>query len=268
MDFVVVGFGVGALGVWLGVLMRGWLAARGERAAWCASDPAVAAYERASAAEYRGAGQAFLAAGCAVVLATVGGLVGALDDRTGALLVATTATVAALGILLWGYLYRSRNPMPRRPRRRQPVEDGTGVPALGADLAADAPVGGVLVLTAVDDAAEPDGSHPSEEAPMPAAVREPGGAEVAAEDAVAAPEHPVPAEVESAHERPDADAPAEDSDAAPGEAERRDMGAAANGHPGDAAVADEGKVVEFAGRGARTGRGEVVSDNEEGADER
>src|SRR5687768_948620 len=86
VDFVVVGFGVGALGILLGVILGGLVAGRCERAVARTADPAVAAYERANAAEYRGAGQAFIAAGGAVALATVGGLAGALDDRTGALL--------------------------------------------------------------------------------------------------------------------------------------------------------------------------------------
>jgi hypothetical protein len=51
-----------------------------------------------------------------MLLATVAGLVGSLDDRTGAFLVTTTATVSAVGILLAGYLQRVRHPTP--PRRR------------------------------------------------------------------------------------------------------------------------------------------------------
>ena len=116
MDFVVVGFGLGALGVLLGVVMLGWLAPRSQRAAARASSPDDAARCQAVAAEHRGTGQAFLYAGGAMLLATVGALVGSLDDRTGAFLVATTATVAAVGILLAGYLQRARNPVP--PRRR------------------------------------------------------------------------------------------------------------------------------------------------------
>jgi hypothetical protein len=115
VDFVVVGFGLGALGVLLGVVMLGWLAPRSQRAAARVSSPEAAARGRAIAAEHRGTGRAFLYAGGAMLLATVAGLVGSLDDRTGALLVTTTATVSAVGILLAGYLQRVRNPMP--PRR-------------------------------------------------------------------------------------------------------------------------------------------------------
>ena len=73
MDFVVVGFGLGALGVLLGVVMLGWLAPRSQRAAARVSAPDDAARRRAVAAEHRGTGQAFLYAGGAVLLATVAG---------------------------------------------------------------------------------------------------------------------------------------------------------------------------------------------------
>jgi len=116
VDFVVVGFGLGALGVLLGVIILGWLAPRSRRAAARVSSAYDAARYRAVAAEHRGTGQAFLYAGGAMLLATVAGLLGSLDDRTGALLVTTTATVAVVGILLGGYLQRARNPVP--PRRR------------------------------------------------------------------------------------------------------------------------------------------------------
>jgi hypothetical protein len=121
VDFVVVGLGLGALGVLLGVVMLGWLAPRAQRAARTAS-PEDAARHLAVAAERRGTGHAFLYAGAALLLATTGGLVGALDDRTGALLVTTTATVAAVGILLAGFLHRARNPVPRRRRPSRAVE--------------------------------------------------------------------------------------------------------------------------------------------------
>ena len=127
MDFVVVGFGLGALGVLLGVVMLGWLAPRSQQAAARVSTPDDAARHRAVAAERHGTGQAFLYAGGAMLLATVAGLVGSLDDRTGAFLVTTTATVAAIGILLVGYLQRVRNPMPARRRARSAPVASTSI---------------------------------------------------------------------------------------------------------------------------------------------
>nr|MBA3451262.1 hypothetical protein [Chloroflexia bacterium] len=110
----------------------------------------------AAAAEWRGAGQAFLSAGGAVILATIGALAGGLDDRTGALLIATVATVGALSILLWGYLYRSRHPMPPRPRpRRHALRDpdvapGTGLASAGSGAESLLATGAVLAAPSAE----------------------------------------------------------------------------------------------------------------------
>ena len=138
MDFVVVGLGLGALGVLLGVVMLGWSAPRAQRAAARAASADDAARDLAVAAEQRGTGQAFLYAGAAMLLATTGGLAGALDDRTGALLVTTTATVSAIGILLGGYLHRARHPVPRRRGPSPAAEPSAPV--------AEQPVSASLVL--------------------------------------------------------------------------------------------------------------------------
>src|SRR5688572_27179216 len=101
VDFVVVGFGLGALTILCGLALLG-VAARGwERAAERAPSPADAARDLATAADRRHLGQTVLYAGGAILLATMGALAGSLDDRTGAYFVATTATVAAVGALYW-----------------------------------------------------------------------------------------------------------------------------------------------------------------------
>ena len=155
MDFVVVGFGLGALGVLLGVVMLGWLAPRAQRAAGRSSYLDDAAHDLAIAAEHRRLGQAFLYAGAAMLLATIAGLAGALDDRTGALLVATTATVAAVGIVLGGYLHHARNPAPRRrgpsPARETPKPEADPLPNLSFVLA-DATSGSPMSLDDGEDA--------------------------------------------------------------------------------------------------------------------
>jgi hypothetical protein len=118
VDFVVVGFGVGALGLLLGVVCLAWGARRYDQATRPAP-PATPSRDLHGAIALRDAGQVFLSAGGAILLATIGALVTALDDATGALVVTTTITVAALGILLWAFLHRARIPflMPRpRPR--------------------------------------------------------------------------------------------------------------------------------------------------------
>ncbi len=129
MDFVVVGLGLGALGVLVGVIVYGPIAGRWERAATRTREPAAVAYAYTMTSSRRGAGQALLGAGGAILLATIGALAGSLDDRTGAYLVVTTATIAALGLIIWGYLHRVRNPAPPR-RQSRPA-----VPQLAADRA-------------------------------------------------------------------------------------------------------------------------------------
>lgn len=168
VDFVVVGFGLGAAGVLLGVLVTGWLAGRSERAAAAAPSPVAAAHGLAAAAERRGAGQAFLYAGGAVILATVGGLAGGLDDRTGALLIATVVTVGVLGILCWGYLYRARHPMPPRPRRQalRAPDSAPGAGPASAGSAADPFLTSGSVFAATGETIWPD-SQDTDVAEMP-----------------------------------------------------------------------------------------------------
>jgi hypothetical protein len=151
VDFVVIGFGLGALGVLLGVVMLGWLAPRSQRAATRVSSADDAIRFRAIAAEHRGTGQALLYAGGAMLLATVAGLMGTLDDRTGAFLVTTTATVAAVGILLGGYLQRARNPIP--PRRRIDSVPAASMPLKAAPPPAGTPRFLTNESTLIDDPA-------------------------------------------------------------------------------------------------------------------
>jgi hypothetical protein len=117
LDFVVVGLTLGALAVLAGVILLGWETGRWQRHAARAESSATAARYIAIAADRRSTGEALLYAGAAIVLATVGALVGSLDDRTGAFFVVTTVTVAAGGILLRAYLHRARHPIPVAPRR-------------------------------------------------------------------------------------------------------------------------------------------------------
>jgi hypothetical protein len=132
VDFVVVGLGLGACAVLAGVILLGWSLPRAEGIVAAASDPDAIARGDAAVAATRGAGQVMLSAGGAIFLATAGALAGSLDDRTGAFLVVTTVTVAALGILVWGYRNRNRIPwlMPRRGERAVPAPATVASPAI------------------------------------------------------------------------------------------------------------------------------------------
>jgi hypothetical protein len=135
VDFVVVGFGLGALAILIGVLMHGWLARRWQRSAARAATEDDRAADLATAAWRRDSGQALLTSGSALLIATVGALAGGLNDRIGAFFVTTTATVAALGLLLWGFLYRARHPAPPPRRARATGPSETQADAMSARVA-------------------------------------------------------------------------------------------------------------------------------------
>jgi hypothetical protein len=118
VDFLVVGLGLGALSILSGIVMVTLMVWRWERAARRATVPEERRYHVACAGSRNASGQALIVVGVVILLATIGAVAGSLDDRTGSLLVATTATVAGLGLIVRDFLYRARNPMPRRPRAR------------------------------------------------------------------------------------------------------------------------------------------------------
>lgn len=161
MDFVVVGLGLGALAILGGVVLLGIVAGHWDRQAARAAAPDSAAYGQAIAGERRAFGLSLIWAGGAMFLATIGALAGSLDDNTGALLVATTATVAALGILVREYFYRVRHPRPRRPRPQSAAPTQSGVALAAATSGArQAPIAdcedeGLAVEPVPEDAPEP-----------------------------------------------------------------------------------------------------------------
>jgi hypothetical protein len=204
VDFVVVGFGVGALGLLLGVVCLAWGARQYGQAQRTAphSGPNRAL---GGAMALRDAGQVFLSAGGAILLATVGALVTSLDDATGALVVTTTITVAALGILLWVFLHRARIPylMPR-PRPRPAVARAERQPARGAPAMPMAMVAAMAKpLTFNADGAEAEGADaepaaaPASETADDATAGGIAGHEAPAADAA------IPEDAVSAEELPD-----------------------------------------------------------------
>lgn len=178
MDFLVVGLGLGALAILGGIVMVTLIAWRSERAARRATRLEDQRYHVASAAARNAAGQALIAAGAMILLATVGAIAGSLDDRTGSLLVATTATVAAIGLVVRDFLYRARNPMPRRPRTRPletpvatsptrtgPLSAGQAVVSSRADSSDVEPAPGEAVAARGVEPMLETTSHEPEEAP-------------------------------------------------------------------------------------------------------
>lgn len=116
MDFVVIGLGLGALALLAGLALLCLVAPRWSRRAAAATHPADAVYARAVGAERQATGQSLLAVGGVLLLTTVGGVSAGLDDKTGALVLSSVATVAALGLVGWDALYRRQHPRP--PQRR------------------------------------------------------------------------------------------------------------------------------------------------------
>lgn len=131
MDFVVVGLILGAVAVLAGVALLGWTAPRAGRAVTRATSPREAARAAAGAASVRNGGGLLLAAGGLIFLVTIGALLGSADDRTGALAIASTATLIALGILAWGFQNRFTIPWlaPRgRPSSHHRVSEQRRLP--------------------------------------------------------------------------------------------------------------------------------------------
>jgi hypothetical protein len=206
VDFVVVGLGLGALAMLLGIVLLAGVAPRRARLARNAP-PAEARRNLALAAHRRGAGQALIYAGAAIFLATLRGLAGSLDARTGAFLVATTTTVAALGLLVWGYLDHLRNPVPPPTRARIATADSARPPEtrplIAAPEAASANGHGREVLHPAEAGVAKAPAHAAA-VPLLAiaarsvttAVADPPGPGLAAQTAEAAVTAPPPEEVE------------------------------------------------------------------------
>ncbi|MCA9877326.1 MAG: hypothetical protein KC442_06080 [Thermomicrobiales bacterium] len=116
MDFVVIGLGLGALALLAGLALLCLTAPRWARRAAAATHPADATYARAVGAERQATGQSLLAVGGVLLLTTVGGVSAGVDDKAGAFLLSSVATVAALGLIGWDALYRRQHPRP--PQRR------------------------------------------------------------------------------------------------------------------------------------------------------
>jgi hypothetical protein len=121
VDFVVVGLGVGALAILLGLTSREagprrWPLRRDQPLA-----PAEQARRLAIGRAGRAGGLVLCLAGGAIVVATIIALGLNLSDQAGAILVMVTISVTVFAGVAWGALYVARyhpRPLPRTPGRR------------------------------------------------------------------------------------------------------------------------------------------------------
>ena len=200
MDFVVVGFGLGALGVLLGLLLRDvgpwWRRARPEQALEASELIRRVAWGRGC----RAAGRTLALAGGALCLMPVVALIAGLSDRLGAILVLAVLALATGGVVAWSATYAHRyHP---RPLRRHPVGRATPSGDELAPAALDPPIAtppvppsDALPIREADDAAPATAEQvhptvpeatPPHEAAAPAASEDPA----AAGDADGPPETP------------------------------------------------------------------------------
>lgn len=218
MDFVVVGLGLGALGVLVGLALRD-LAPRPWRVrAATHRPPAEVARRVAQARALRVGGRVLALAGGALWLATLAALAAGLDDRAGALVVLIVATLLLVAISAWVAAYAHRyHPRPaRRPART--TTPAAGPPPLAAAITAETPA-----WPTADDPASPILPDPMP-APEPLAAH-------------AAPFAEPPPTIEIDHDAPTLASQPLPAEAAPTGAHRPDA-PAATAAPTDTTIAD------------------------------
>lgn len=174
MDFVVVGLGVGALALLLGLSIRElgsrWWSIRPDEPLSTPDQARRLAIGRVS----RAGGGVLSLAGGLILIATVAAIALGLPDRTGAIVVMAVVTIAVLGTVAWGAVYARRyHPRGSRPRRslaaREPLPDQR--PSLAGTI--DAAFG------ETDDSREQDGGE-AERPTEDALVAAPAGPDLAA----------------------------------------------------------------------------------------
>ncbi len=146
MDFVVVGFGLGALGLLLGLLLREagawWWRVRTNLERPAAEVVQRIAYSRAC----RAGGRMLTIGGAAACGMTLLALLAGLSDRAGASVVVGSLTVIGFAIGAWAIAYAHRyHPRPARPRPRRAQPIAHSESATFATNDADAIAGGAIV---------------------------------------------------------------------------------------------------------------------------
>ena len=154
MDFVVVGLGLGAIGILLGLLLRdapGWRAALAPGPAADGAPPVADTFAR-------GLGTFLLVCGAALTVLTFLGLGTGLSDDRGTLLVAGTVTIALLGLVAW-LVQQLRHRPSGRPAAVADVaaSDATAPPSDSPPLGSAAVLGAALAAGATELTGEAEG---------------------------------------------------------------------------------------------------------------
>jgi hypothetical protein len=148
VDFVVVGFGIGALGVVLGFLVRDvgpWLRRVPRGGGLGRGDVARrVAWARAC----RAGGSVLALAGGAVCAVALLALLGGAGDRAGLVAVLVALGLALLAMLAWAGAYVRRNPRPRRAAPRAPESTWPAPPAAATGWPAPLPAPSPEVVVA------------------------------------------------------------------------------------------------------------------------
>ncbi len=159
MDFVVVGLGLGAIGILLGLLLRdapSWRAALAPGRDLAVDDPPPVADTFA-----RGLGTFLLVGGAALTVLTFLGLGTGLSDERGTLLVAGTVTIALIGLVAWLVQQLRHRPRPRPAApaavRAPEAPPADAAPGTAAMLGAAAAAGAAEFLEASEAARDAEG---------------------------------------------------------------------------------------------------------------
>lgn len=246
MDFVVVGFGLGALGVLLGLLLR-------EAGAWWWRvrthlwRPAADVAERVAYARACRAGGRILAMGGAVACGlTLVALLAGLSDRAGASVVVGSLTAIGFAIGAWAFTYAHRyHPRPARPRpRRGYVPTGTSPDDLETDALATLPDDATAASTAPPSDPATTDDRAAEVARRADATTDLASAAPPSETAISAIAAPVPASAMPGDAAAPAPAPApagrapEHSADEPDSSDAESSGAASSQKPASAVTPD------------------------------
>ena len=153
MDFVVVGLGLGAIGILLGLLLRdapGWRAALAPGPAADGAPPVADTFAR-------GLGTFLLVCGAALTVLTFLGLGTGLSDERGTLLVAGTVTIALLGLVAWLVQHLRHRPSARPAAAAASDAVATAAPAGSPPLGTAAVLGAALAAGATEMIGEAEG---------------------------------------------------------------------------------------------------------------